>query len=92
MNTIEAVEPVRPEPGHHAVEITVNERPVTVDDRRLTGLQIKEAAIAQGVPIAVDFVLSEELEHGRTKIIGDRDVVTVQEHSRFDAVAPDDNS
>ncbi len=92
MNTIEAVEPSRPEPGHHAVEITVNERPVTVEGPRLTGLHIKEAAIAQGVSIALDFVLSEELEHGRTKIVGDRDEVTVTKHSRFDAVAPDDNS
>lgn len=92
MDSIQAVEPGRPEPGHHLVEITVNERPVTVEGPRVRGLQIKEAAIAQGVPIELDFVLSEELEQGRTKIIGDPDVVTVTEHSRFDAVAPDDNS
>ena len=73
------------------VVIHVNERPVTVP-HRLTGLEIKEAAIAQGVPIQLDFVLSEELNDRRTKIIGDSDTVSVNEHSRFVAVAPDDNS
>jgi hypothetical protein len=74
------------------VRITVNERPVVVPRHRVTGLEIKEAAIAQGVPIALDFVLSEELPGGRTRIVGDKDEVTVNDHSKFLAVAPDDNS
>ncbi len=73
------------------VVIHVNEQPVRVP-HRVTGLEVKEAAIAQGVAIQVDFVLSEELPNRRTKIIGDQDVVEVNEHSRFVAVAPDDNS
>lgn len=73
------------------VVIHVNERPVTVA-HRVTGLEIKQAAISQGVPIQLDFVLSQELNDRRTKIIGDTDEVSVNEHSRFVAVAPDDNS
>ena len=92
MDAIEAVGDTRPESGPHPVEVTVNEHPVVVQGPRATGLAIKEAAIAQGLPIKTDFVLSEELEHGRTRIVGDSDVVTVTKHSRFDAVAPDDNS
>lgn len=76
----------------HHVTITVNERPVVVTGPRLTGLEIKQAAVTQGVPIRIDFLLSEELPNGRTRIVGDTDTVTVTKHSRFDAVAPDDNS
>jgi antitoxin (DNA-binding transcriptional repressor) of toxin-antitoxin stability system len=76
----------------HEVVITVNEKPVTVTGPKVTGLQIKEAAIAQGVQISMDFQLSEELPNGRTRIVGDADEITVNKHSRFDAVAGDDNS
>lgn len=75
----------------HLVVIHVNELPVRTQ-ARVTGLKIKQAATEQGVPIQVDFVLSEELPDHKTKIIGDGDTVHVNEHSRFVAVAPDDNS
>lgn len=75
----------------HLVVIHVNELPVRTPER-VTGLEIKDAAIDQGVPIQEDFVLSEELSDRKTKIVGDQDVVHVNEHSRFVAVAPDDNS
>ena len=78
----------RPQPDIH---ITVNGRPVTIHQHQLTGLEVKEAAIAQGVPIQIDFVLSED-RHGHSRIIGDHDVVTVHNGSKFLAVAPDDNS
>lgn len=78
-------------PTGHTVVVHVNERPVTVT-QHATGLAIKQAAIAQGVPIQLDFVLSQELNDRRTKIIGDADTLTVNEHARFVAVAPDDNS
>lgn len=58
----------------------------------MTGLEIKQAAIAQGVPIQIDFVLSEELANGRTQIVGDNETVTVNKRSKFHAVSPDDNS
>ena len=76
----------------HQVEILVNERKVKIDGPRATGLQIKQAAIAQGVPINLDFVLSEELADRRSRVIGDNEEVHVTDHSRFIAVAPDDHS
>jgi Multiubiquitin len=78
--------------GGHEVVITVNEKPVRVTGPTVTGMQIKEAAIAQGVQISMDFQLSEELPNGRTRIVGDADEITVNKNSRFDAVAGDDNS
>jgi hypothetical protein len=78
--------------GGHEVVITVNEKPVSMTGPKVTGLQIKEAAIAQGVQIGLDFQLSEELANGRTRIVGDAEPITVNKNSRFDAVAGDDNS
>jgi hypothetical protein len=85
---LEAARPDR----QHLVEISVNERAVSVDGPHSTGFAIKEAAIAQGVPIELDFVLSEEEPGGRTRIIGDEERVIVHPKARFHAVAPDDNS
>ncbi len=76
----------------HVVTIEVNGHPVKIEGPRVTGAQIKVAAIAQGVPIQSDFQLSEELGDHRTRVVGDNDVVAVHEGSRFVAVAPDDNS
>ncbi len=76
----------------HPVEISVNDKPVTVEGPRTTGLEIKEAAVAQHVDIQLDFILSEELPGGRTRIIGDTDTVTVHKGSRFVAIPNDDNS
>ncbi len=74
------------------IEITVNNRPVRVQDKQITGLEIKQAAVKQGVPIQLDFLLSEHLKHGEARIIGDADEVKVDKHSKFTAVAGDDNS
>ena len=76
----------------HLVTVIINEHAVEVAGPKATGLEIKQAAIAQGVKIELSFVLSEELPNRRTRIVGDTDVVTVTKHSRFIAVAPDDNS
>lgn len=76
----------------HTVEIKVNKKPVHIRGPRVTGLQIKEAAKTQGVAIELDFVLSEIQHSGETKVVGDRDTVTVTKHSKFTAVADDDNS
>jgi hypothetical protein len=76
----------------HVITVTVNEKPVEIEGPKATGLEIKQAAIAQGVKIELSFVLSEELPNRKTRIVGDTDVVTVTKHSRFIAVAPDDNS
>jgi hypothetical protein len=76
----------------HLVEIVVNKKPVRVQGPKATGLQIKEAAIAQGVAIELTFQLSEKLGDHKTKIIDNTDTVTLHEGSVFVAVADDDNS
>jgi Multiubiquitin len=73
-------------------EITVNKKPVLIDGPRVTGLQIKEAAIAAGLPIELDFQLKQLKPNGDRPIIGDDDVVTVNKNSKFVATASDDNS
>jgi hypothetical protein len=78
--------------GPPPVQIHVNEQPVVMADHKATGLEIKQAAVAQGVRIQVDFVLSEELANGRVKIVGDNDTVTLNKNSRFDAVPNDDQA
>jgi hypothetical protein len=80
------------DPRQHPVTIHVNERPVRVPEHLVTGLEIKESAIAQGLAIELDFVLVEELGGGRTKVIGDSDPVHVDPASRFLANDGDDNS
>lgn len=85
------IEPAAKQHGP-AVDVQLNNRSVRLPDHRVTGLEIKQAAIAQGVSIELDFVLSELREHRPAQVIGDADVVTVTKHSRFTAVAGDDNS
>jgi hypothetical protein len=78
--------------SHRAVGVEVNTKHVRLHGHEATGLQIKEAAIAQGVNIHVNFVLEQELANGSSKVIGDSDPVKLHEHLRFTAIAPDDNS
>lgn len=81
------------EDQHHlGVTILVNDQPVHLAKNRVTGLEIKEASIAAGLPIDLGFQLIEELPHDRTRVVGDTDVVEVRTDSRFLALAPDDNS
>ena len=79
-------------PQAHPVEIAVNNKPVTVEGPRITGLQIKEAAVNQGVQIGLDFQLTEVHKDRTRKIIGDTDTVTVHPGSTVVAAAGDDNS
>ncbi|HJV72729.1 MAG TPA: multiubiquitin domain-containing protein [Noviherbaspirillum sp.] len=72
--------------------IKVNEQPVTLTGKTANGMQIKTAAIAQGVHIQQNFVLQEELPNGTSKIIGDTDEVKLHPNLTFTAIAPDDNS
>ncbi len=74
------------------VFITVNRKEVKVDGPRVSGLEIKEAAIEQGLPIELDFQLAEETSEGKRPIIGDADIVEVTDKSVFFATAGDDNS
>ena len=85
-------EPGRGEGQGHVVSILVNDQPVHVDGPKVTGLQIKEAAIRAGVQIDLGFQLIEELPDDRTRVVGDEDIIEVHAGNRFLALAPDDNS
>ena len=84
--TEEKERPTRP------VFITVNRKPVKIDGPKASGLEIKVAAIEQGVDIKRDFQLAVVNAEGKQKIIGDEDIVEVTDKSTFFATAHDDNS
>lgn len=71
--------------------IKVNKNDVTVTSHRLTGEDIKKAAIEQGVAIQSDFSLFE-VKNKKLVPVGDNEEVTVNDNSVFRAIAPDDNS
>lgn len=73
------------------VDVTVNTHPVVLTQRKMTGLAIKQAAIAQGTAIEEGFQLSVKRGH-RYVVVGDDDTIPVHDHQEFLAVAPDDNS
>jgi len=88
----EAEDNVKQDKPDRQTEVTVNGRGVVLDGKEATGLEIKQAAIKQGVPIQENFVLQEELPNGSSKIIGDTDVVHLRPHLKFTAIRHDDNS
>ena len=73
-------------------EITVNRKPVEVEGPIITGMEIKEAAIKQGVSIDPGFRLAKVGHDGKHIIVGDADKVDVTEFKTFFATAGDDNS
>jgi hypothetical protein len=77
---------------HFEAKVTVNGKSVVLHKRELTGLEIKEAAIAQNVKIELDFILQEELPNGHNRIVGDGDLIRARDHDRFTAIPNDDNS
>ena len=77
---------------HEQIEVTVNGRPVSLPKEDLTGLEIKQAAISQGVPITLSFILQLELPNGNGRVVGDNDPIKVHPHERFTAIENDDNS
>ena len=74
------------------ITVTVNNRPVVFEQHKATGLEIKQAAIAQHVPIQADFALFEVKGQAPLKQVGDDEVVTLHPHQQFRAIGPDDNS
>jgi len=76
----------------HTVTVTVNRKPVTFQDRQVTGLEIKQTAIDQGVAIELSFNLYEVKGHDRLDPIADDQRMTLNERDEFRAIAPDDNS
>ncbi len=78
--------------GLRPIPVEVNGKVVLLDERVMTGLEIKQAAIAQHVEIQPDFVLQLERRNGEFDTIGDDDKVLVRRGLNFTAIAPDDNS
>lgn len=74
------------------ITIHVNRHPVKLEGHRHTGLQIKQAAMNQGVNIKLDFILLEEFGDGHTKPVADAETIEVNSHSKFDAIPDDDHS
>lgn len=73
------------------VPVTVNGQVVELPKEELTGLQVKQASIGQGLPIDTGFQLS--VKHGKHfQVVGDSDRVEIRRDLEFLAVAPDDNS
>lgn len=74
------------------VTVLVNRREVLFQIHQVTGLEIKQTAIEQGVSIQLDFVLFKVKGNGSLKQIGDDEIVALTKQSEFRAIAPDDNS
>lgn len=75
------------------VTVKVNQKSVLLEDHRVTGLEVKQAAINQGVQIEVDFLLTLEARGGQpARIIRDDETITVTKHSEFTANDGDDDS
>lgn len=74
------------------IEIKVNGKPVTVPDKEVTGLQIKQAAMAQGLNIQLDFLVFHDLSNGQQVAVKDDELIKVHHHERFDVLCNDDHS
>lgn len=79
-------------PKPKTVTIEVNDKPVDVDERELTGVEIKAAAIAQGVQIQPNFALYLDRANGTSEPVANDQLTRVHPHMSFSALAPDDNS
>jgi len=73
------------------ITVKVNNEPVVLPDREVTGLEIKNAAIAQGLPIDTGFQLSVK-KGDRYQVVADHESIRVHPQEEFLAVPPDDNS
>lgn len=76
-----------------SLTIKVNNNDVTVTKRRMSGLEIKQAAIDQKVKIEIGFVLYPLDKDGNLgAAIPDGKIILLHECDAFRCVAPDDNS
>jgi hypothetical protein len=76
-----------------SITVKVNRKPVKFTKRRVTGKEIKQTAIDQGVTIDLACVLYRLKASGEFgPAIGDDEFVTLKKCDEFRCVAPDDNS
>jgi Multiubiquitin len=71
--------------GGRAVTISVNRQAMTFEGEIASGAEIKAAA---NVPGGSSLVLQEQLSSGTCRMIGDDEVVTLDQDSRFITIAP----
>lgn len=74
------------------ITIIVNEKSVTIQGHKATGMEIKDAAIAQGVAIQRDFNLFKVNPDNNLKQIKDDETIALHDKEKFRAVTTDDNS
>lgn len=96
-STDQTIHPVINEPDgdrrQRLIVIQFNDEPVRFQrGAELTGLEIKQTAISQGVDIELDYVLSVINHGGHGREVGDADVVKITERIEFCAIPGDDNS
>jgi hypothetical protein len=72
--------------------ILVNKKVVKVNGHHANGLEIKQAAIAEGVNIKLDFNLFKIKEDGSLSPVQDQQKVRLHNGEKFSATAPDDSS
>jgi len=85
----------REDSGHeqkHVVHIKVNDQNVVMPTHEANGLQIKEAAIAQGVQIQLNFLLELDEGHKKSRVIDNNETVHLHDGMSFTAIRNDDNS
>jgi Multiubiquitin len=90
-NSADPVEAATAADRARPITVSVNGQPVALPDQDVTGLEVKQAAIAQGLPIALEFQLSVK-RGNRYQVVDDTDTIKVHQDQEFLAVAPDDNS
>jgi len=79
--------------AHKPVIVEVNGKPVQLPKHRVTGLEIKQAAIDAGVEIKLDFELTEEAHGDKpARNVTDDEHITVTKNSEFLAVDPEEDS
>ncbi len=75
------------------ITVKVNNNPVEFAKREVSGLEIKQTAIAQKVAIKIDFALyALKPDGGLGPVIVDDEKVTLHEGDKFRALTTDDNS
>ena len=75
------------------VPIKLNNKQVVLPMHRMSGLGIKDTAIAQGVDIKPDFILTLDARDGKPiETIEDDQVIFVRDHAEFTANDGDDDS
>jgi Multiubiquitin len=67
----------------HLFRVLVNDHPVKLLGKTATGIEIKTAAIEQGVHIHLKFMLVEELPDGKRRLIEDDEAVSLHAELRF---------